>query len=422
MDPIFFYRNPEPMPATPDGPPDETSGETGAELATGGLESLKIAIQPNVSVQGWPTDAGSNALAGYIAPEDATVVQRIQEAGAYLYGSTHMSEFGFGLFKSKAGRALQEKAVMAELVLDFMGESRLAALRAGVCGFKPSYGLVSRHGLVSLIPSMECCGLLSPAVKNIRLILPTIAGQDDRDFSLSEEPIPDFAAMPPDPRSISVGVIGEAKAIVSPQELYVFESSVDALKDLGFTVREVSFPDFSLFTPVHEIVGSVEASSATGRYDSVRYGRRAPGARNWNEMYLRSRGAAFGSVLKSYLLQGAYFQFERYQAFEDACRLRARLVKGMEVLGAQTDFLLLPIGSAGPRPQAGGSADKPLPPADMYQEFTATLPANVTGWPALCLPFSCSSGQVGLQFMGPRLSDAPLLALGELILSNLGDD
>ena len=144
MDSIFVYRNPE--TAAPSGGP---------------LQGLRIAIQPNISVAGWPTEAGSNALANFTALEDATIVQRLRQAGASLCGSTRMSEFGFGLQDSRAGEALQQQAADAELVLDFMGESRLAASRVGVCGFKPSYGLVSRFGLVDLIPSMECCGMLS---------------------------------------------------------------------------------------------------------------------------------------------------------------------------------------------------------------------------------------------------------------------
>ena len=138
MDSVFVYRHPET-----------------AALKGGPLQGLRIAIQPNISAAGWPADAGSNALANFTALEDATIVQRLRQAGASLCGATRMSEFGFGLQGSQAGGALQEQAADAELVLDFMGESRLAASRAGVCALKPSYGLVSRFGLIGLIPSME---------------------------------------------------------------------------------------------------------------------------------------------------------------------------------------------------------------------------------------------------------------------------
>ncbi|MDD5495237.1 MAG: amidase family protein, partial [Dehalococcoidia bacterium] len=176
IDTVFVYRNSE-----------------ASAPVEGQLKGLKIAIQPNISVAGWPTEAGSNALVNYKALEDATIVQKLRQAGGTLCGSTRMSEFGFGLEGSSAGEALRQQAADAEMVLDFMGESRLAALRAAVCGFKPSYGLVSRYGLVDLIPSMECCGILSGSIKNIRDILKAIAGPDELDFSLPDEKIPDFS-------------------------------------------------------------------------------------------------------------------------------------------------------------------------------------------------------------------------------------
>ena len=139
MNSIFFYRNPETT-----APGD------------GNLQGLKIAIQPNISVAGWPTDAGSNALFNFTALEDATLVERLRRDGASLCGSLRTSEFGFGLAGNKAGAALKSQEADVELVMDLMGESRLAAALASVCGFKPSYGLVSRYGLVGLVPSMEC--------------------------------------------------------------------------------------------------------------------------------------------------------------------------------------------------------------------------------------------------------------------------
>jgi aspartyl-tRNA(Asn)/glutamyl-tRNA(Gln) amidotransferase subunit A len=392
MDSVFVYRHPE--TATTGGP----------------LQGLRIGIQANISAAGWPAEAGSNALANFKALEDATIVKRLRRAGASLCGSTRMSEFGFGLQGSQAGVALQEQAADAELVLDFMGESRLAASHAGVCGFKPSWGLVSRFGLIGLIPSMECCGLLSGSLKHIRDILKTIAGQDELDFSLPDKETPDFSPQKIDPHKTTIGVIAEALSGLPADQGEVFRGSLDNLKKAAFSLREMSFPDFPLFSLVHKIVGSVEASCAAGRYDSVRYGPRAPGAKNWNEMYLLSRGAAFGPLLKSYLFQGAFFQFERYEAFEDACRIRARLVAGMQRLTEQADFLVFPAANGAP---SGAPALLP----DTYAQFASTAFANVTGQPALYLPPAPGAGRSGFQVAGPRLSDARLLALGEHLLN-----
>jgi len=393
MDSVFFYRSPE--TAAPKG---------------GHLQGLKIAIQPNISVAGWPTDAGSNALIGFAALEDATIVRRLRQAGASVCGSTRMSEFGFGLQNSKAGEALRQQTADAELVIDLMGESRLAASRVGVCGFKPSYGLVSRFGLIGLIPSMECCGVLSASLKNIRDIMKTIAGQDELDFSLPDEEAPDFSPQEIDPQETSIGVIAEAQSALPAEQEELFRASLDELREAGFSLREVSMPDFSLFSLVHRIVGSVEASSCAGRYDSVRYGQRAPGAKNWNDMYLLSRGAAFGPLMKSYLFQGAFFQFERYGAYEDACRIRARLLADMQRLTSQADYLVLPAVDWAP-------SGAPALLADTYAQFASTAFANVTGQPALYLPPASDAAHSGFQLAGPRLSDALLLALGEHLLN-----
>ena len=394
MDSIFFYRNPE--TATPEG--DNL------------LQGMKIAIQPNISVAGWPTEAGSNALVNFTALEDATIVQRLRQAGASLCGSTRMSEFGFGLQDSRAGEALRQKAAGAELVIDLMGESRLAASRAAVCGFKPSYGLVSRFGLVGLIPSMECCGVLSVSLKNIRGILEAIAGQDELDFSLPDEKVPDFSPQKIDPQKITIGVIADALSGLPAGQEKIFRTSLDGLKKAGFPLREMSLPDFALFSLVHKIVGSVEASCCAGRYDSVRYGQRAPGAKNWNDMYLLSRSAAFGPLLKGYLFQGAFFQFERFGAYQDACRIRARLLTDMQRLTAQADFLVFPSVDCAP---PGATALL----ADTYSQFASTAFANVTGQPALYLPPAPGAAHPGFQLAGPRLSDARLLDLGEHLLN-----
>ncbi len=393
MESIFLYRNPD---------------MTG--IGGGPLQGVTVAIQPNVSVEGWPTDAGSKALVNFTALEDATIIRRLHEAGTAICGSTCMSEFGLGLDGSRAGEVLKENAADVEMVLDLMGESRMAASRAGVCGFKPSYGLVSSLGLIGLIPSMESWGLLSASIGRVREILGTISGPDPLDFSLPDEPAPDFSARGIEPENTRIGMISEAVSGLPADSKNAFLASVDELKQAGFFVREFSLPDMALFSLVHNIVGSVEASSCTGRYDSVRYGRRAPGARNWNEMYLLSRGAAFGTLIKSYLFQGAYFQFERYAAYEDACRIRTRLAESMRKLFDHADFLIFPAAVGGRFGQAASLAAT-------YEQFAATLFANVTGQPALYLPPAPGSKAAGFQLAGPRRSDARVLALGEYLLN-----
>jgi aspartyl-tRNA(Asn)/glutamyl-tRNA(Gln) amidotransferase subunit A len=446
MDPIFFYKPDQDADPLEEGDAlaqDTPSGTTVGEVTThdhrtteagdAPLHGLRVAVQPTISVRGWPANAGSQALAGFIALEDATVVQRLREAGACLCGSTHVSEFGFGLQGDRAGEALGQQAAGIELVLDLSGEGRLAAARAGVYGLKLSYGLVSRFGLIDLIPSMTACALLSTSLDDIGRVLAAVAGPDGRDFSLPADEAPGLLepTVDPqtvDPQAITLGIITEAVATLPTLQAEDFRASLTSLTQQGFRLHEVSLPDLPLFSLVHKIVGSVEASSATGRYDSVRYGPRAPGAKNWNEMYLLSRGAAFGTLLKSYLIQGAFFQFERYAAFEDACRIRRRLVEQMERLETEVDYLVLPLcgdAAAGTKRSVAGAdshADdaKPFSLDYLYETSVSTLAANVTGRPALYVPPMNEATEHGLQFVGPRLSDMALLALGDSLRSPSG--
>ncbi|HNY49048.1 MAG TPA: amidase family protein [Smithella sp.] len=392
MDSFFFYRN----------------SEQATKSATGKLNAMTVTVQPNISVKGWPIEAGSAALAGFKALEDAIVVERLSEQGANIVGSVRMSEFGFGLKDNMAGNALVGKASDVELMLDMAGEARLAAARAGVYGFKPSFGIISRLGLIGLIPSMETCGILARDIKSIRDIMQTISGADERDFSLPDESLPDFSSQKIDPKKTTLGVIEEVLKALPADKRKALEKELDELKKAGFAVKELSFPDYSQFMLVHQIVGSVEASSCAGRYDSVRYGQRAPGAKNWNEMYLQSRGAAFGTLLKSYLFQGAFFQFERYSAYEDACRLRAQLVFEMRKISEQAEFLVLPTVNS----VASGISDSL---ADLYEQLVYTAFANVTGQPALHVP---AVNGAGFQLASKRLADGRLLDLGEYLLSN----
>ncbi len=389
----FAYRNPAPAPAPADHP---------------ALSGCRVALQPNLSVADWPTEAGSHALTGFRALEDATLAARLRRHGAGLCGLTAMSEFGFGLHGSQAGAAVQNRAADAELVLDVTGESRLAARNAGLWGFKPGYGLLSRAGVIGLMPSLECCGLLAAKPSLLRDLLQALAGPDERDFSLPEDASLDAAPPAVDPGRTVVGIPAATPGGWLPADDRPFQAAVASMRAMGFAVRELPLPDPASFALVHRIVGSVEASSCLGRYDSVRYGPRAPGAKNWNEMYLRSRGEAFGPLLKALLFQGAYFQFERYAAYDDACRIRARLVAEMERLAAQADFLMIPAGDDDAQTAPPGTLDR------HYAQFSRTLCANVTGQPALLAP-PAGTGGAACQFIAPRGGDLRLLALADTV-------
>ena len=396
----FFYLDPAPR----------ATGE-------GSLTGTKIAVQSNISVRDWPTTAGSVALENYTALEDATVVERIRSQGGVIVGSSRMSELGFGLRDDGGEAVLREGQADALILTDFLGESRITAAEAGVFGFKPTYGVVSRFGLIGLIPSMESYGLASSSPRTIAALMDSIAGPDKRDFSMSDRSKLDFLSKEGEaPRIVKAGIPAEAMAILTDDEKLIFRKGTERLAAYGIDVSEVSLPEFELFPVVHGVVGSVESSSSAGKYDGVLYSHRAQGAKNWNDMYLKSRGEAFGTLVKSYLFQGAYFQFENYEIFEKAGRIRARLVKGLNDLLDRVDALILPT------KRMSFEARRAETVADVYRAFTLTLPANVAGLPALQVPgfLMNGTGDLGMQLIGPAFGDAGLLGLANLISQQKG--
>lgn len=394
-DHVFSYLNPVPASAG-DGP----------------LAGCRLAIQPNLSVRGWPTGAGSRALERYLALEDATVVERLTAAGAHIAGSTRMAELAFGLDGDTSAAAVASSRCDAALVTDAFGEARVAAADAHLIGFKPTAGVISRYGLIGLIPSMECLGVVARDPAVIRGIAQAISGPDARDFSLSTE-FPDFTG--PAAAITSVAVIPHSLAGLDPAERDAFDAALAELQRAGISTREAPLEQYALFRAVHQAIGAVEASSSAGKYDGVRYGHRVAKAENWNDMYLKSREESFGPLVKAFLFQGAHFQFNEYPAFENACRLRRRLVGALEVVLRETDVIALPTRRA-------AVAERPTAVSQVYDRFTLTLAANVAGLPAISLPGFAIAGadDLGLQLVGRRLEDAALLDCAARLLAAHG--
>ncbi len=368
-----------------------------ADPTTDGLLSgSRICVQPRIAVGGWRMEAGSAALAGYVASEDAFVIERLRAGGAQLTGSVRIAEFGFGLEGDTTGPAVcrdNQAAVLA----DALGESRMIAAEHGLWAFQPSHGAVSRRGLAGLIPSMETLAVVARDAGTLERVLQAVVAPDALDPSMRQQNLPGFGSPAPDASSSTVGVVMEAVDRLDPKTRASFHQRLVEAAGRGLTFREATLPGWAMFRPVHHVIGSVEASSSAGRYDGVRYGHRVPGAANWNDMYLHSRAESFGALLKSYLFQGAGFQFLDYDAYENACRIRRRLVADVEALFGAVDLLALPV--------SPGAADAGATPSvsGIYDRFESTLPANVLGLPVLC--------HNGIQWIAPRYRDANLLAL-----------
>jgi aspartyl-tRNA(Asn)/glutamyl-tRNA(Gln) amidotransferase subunit A len=373
---------------------------------------LRVAIQPNMSCQGWPATSGSIALENYTALEDATVIRLLKQNGSKVVGSTHMSEFGLGLIGHTGSLAVLEDFADIALITDYIGEVRVAAACAGLIGFKPTYGIISRVGLIGLIPSMECWGILGRKVSEIRTVIKAICAGDENDFSMTGETLPDFNtgnSFNEAPRVI--GVAKDYQNNLSKAERAAWEKVLSATEKTGIKIKEIKPIDAALCSSVHNVIGAVEASSSAGKFDGVRYGHRTSRAGNWNEMYLKSRGESFGTLIKTYLFQGAYFQFENYTAFENACRIRGDLLDEIMEILAQADWIAsLTICEK-------KDAYKALNIEDIYKAFFFTAPSNVLGLPTIQIPGIAIDGNLdfGLQITGRPMSDPELLALGEYL-------
>ncbi len=387
--------------------------EKNAEGQKGALSGKTVALEPDISVKGWPSDTGSPALENYTAVEDAVIVERLCAAGAYIKGYTRMSELGFGLHWNTTAQAVSGGKADIAVMADKMGELRVSAASFGILGYKPSYGAVSRYGLIGLIPSMECLGIMSGSIKNISETMKIISGCDDRDLSIPDQGPADFNTGT-DMKQTRAGFIAQSLTHLNEDDASAFQASLAAIGKAGTEVVELGLEDFDIMGAVHNIIGAVETSSSTGKYDSVRYGHRAVSDNNWNEMYIRSRAESFNSLVKAYMLQGAYFQYKAYSDFVNACRVRARIIKKTKDLFKKVDFIVMPAR------RTDLPVDSARTVSDIYGIFIFGVYAGLTGCPAVSIPWPADSVPgPGIQVMGPLNEDGKLLLYADSLLRQL---
>jgi len=400
MDSLLGYTNPDPKPP----------GREGL------LANHRVAIRPNLSVSRWPVDAGSKALENYHPIEDAAAVRRIRDGGAHLIGMGKMSELGFGINRETSHRLISQKICNTVLGTDATGEARYLAALAGAWGYKPSFGICSTLGMIGLMPSMECISVITDGLSSLTVVLEAISGKESRDFAMLWDNLPDFTHLgQSNANHCKIGIIAEQREKLDEVDKKAFDEALDRLAQKGLPVETLTFPDYGLFRLVHHVVGSTEASSSAGKYDGVRYGHRSKNAANWNDMYLATRQEAFGELIKSYLFQGAFFQFENYPAFEHASRLRSHLLRQTETLFENIGMIISPVRQSRLDATCAKTVD------DIYDAFELTLPANVAGLPALSVPGCVMAGgtDLGLQVTARHLGDAGLIRFAETYLTAL---
>jgi len=408
-------------------------------LAGGGpappLAGVPVAVKDVLHVEGLPTTCGSRILEGYRPPFAATAVARLEAAGAVVLGKTNMDEFAMGSSTersawkptrnpwdrarvpggSSGGSAAAVAARLAPLALgtDTGGSIRQPAAFCGVAGLKPTWGRVSRYGLVAFASSLDQAGPLARTVEDVALACSVVFGRDPCDATSADEPVPDFApALRGEAAGLRVGVPwGFLAQGVEAGTMTRFRQSLDALESAGASLVDVPLPHLPHAIATYYLVATAEASSNLARYDGVRYGRRTTSAHDLPALYGRTRDLGFGPEVKRRIILGT---FALSSGYYDAYYLRAQKVRTLirrDFDGAfeACDVIATPT-TPTPAFRLGEKTGDPL---QMYLADIFTVPANLAGLPALSLPCGLADGlPVGLQLTGRAFDEATLLRAG----------
>jgi aspartyl-tRNA(Asn)/glutamyl-tRNA(Gln) amidotransferase subunit A len=410
------------------------------EGAAGGpLASRTVAVKDNISTEGVRTTCGSEMLADYVPPYDATVVERLTAAGATVVGKTNMDEFGMGTTTetsafgptrnpvdpervpggSSGGSAAAVAAGEADLALgsDTGGSVRCPAAFCGVVGIKPTYGLVSRYGLVAYANSLEQIGPIAPTVEEAAALLDVIAGPDERDATTREEGADsDYAAAARDPDvgGLRVGIPAELFEGADDRVVERVEAALDDLRARGAETTEVSLPSVETAVQAYYVIAASEASSNLARFDGVRYGVSGGYDGDWNEAFARSREAGFGPEVKRRILLGTFalsagYQEKYYGKAQDA---RAWVRRDFEGAFEDVDVVASPTMPVLPF-ELGESLSDPL---RMYLADANTVPANLANLPAISVPAGRADGlPVGLQLVGPAFGEGTVIEVASAV-------
>lgn len=418
----------------------------------GPLAGVPVAVKDNMCLAHGRTTCASRMLAEYRSPFTATALERLEHAGAVIVGKTNLDEFAMGSScehshfgptrnpwdasrvpgGSSGGSAAAVASGMVPLALgsDTGGSIRQPAGLCGVVGLKPTYGRVSRWGLVAFASSLDQIGPLARTVEDCALCLGVIAGVDPRDATSSRRPVEDWAGgLGEVPAKIVLGVPGFARAAANdPGAWAVFEGAVTALASAGVEVREIELAHADHAIAAYYIIAPAEASSNLARYDGVRYGHRAelglgPGA-TLEEMYTRTRAEGFGREVQRRIMLGTHVLSSGYYDAYYLTALKARrLIKGDfdGAFAGGCDAVLMPV-TPGP---AFGLGEKLADPLAMYAEDLYTVGASLAGLPAISVPagFVERAGArlpVGVQLVGPAWGEAGLLRVARVLEEALG--
>jgi len=403
----------------------------------GALAGVPVALKDNLCQRGVPTTAGSKILAGWRPPYSATVIERLLAAGAVPVGKTNMDEFAMGSSTetsaygptrnprnpervpggSSGGSAAAVASGMTPLSLgsDTGGSIRQPAALCGIVGVKPTYGLVSRYGLIAFASSLDQIGPFANSVEDAALLLEVISGHDPMDSTSLPEPAPSLLAHLEDGvAGKRVGVVRELVEGADDDVLASVDAARAVLEDAGATIVELSIPECRLGLSAYYLIAPAEASSNLARYDGVRYGLRVD-AEDVAAMNEATRTAGFGAEVKRRIMLGTYALSAGYYDayYGQALKVRTQMIEAFRRAYLNADVLL---GATAPS-VAFAFGEKTANPLTMYLSDVFTIPTNLAGDPAISVPFGSGAGglPVGVQLLGPGRSEAQLFAAARVL-------
>jgi aspartyl-tRNA(Asn)/glutamyl-tRNA(Gln) amidotransferase subunit A len=406
----------------------------------GRLVGIPFGIKDMICTKGLRTTAASKILENFVPPYDATLVERLKVAGAIILGKLNQDEFAmgssnetsaFGLCKnpwnvdyvpggSSGGAAAAQSArlVAGAIGTDTGGSIRQPASFCGVVGVKPTYGRVSRFGVIAYASSLDQAGPITTCVSDAALVLETICGRDPRDSTTSKQEVPLFSKdLSSDLRNLKIGILKEFRtASLDPEVSRAVEKAIDAAKKMGAEIVEVSVPLTKLAVPIYYLIAMSEASSNLARYDGIKYGYRAPNEistqLNLEELYSRTRGLGFGPEVQRRIIIGTYCLSSGYYEayYNKACQVRRLLKNQYEEAFKNCDVILGPI-STTPAFKIGDRISDTL---TMYLNDIFTTSTNLAGLPGMSVPFALSSQRlpIGIQLTAADFREQTMLNVG----------
>ncbi|MGA3158589.1 MAG: Asp-tRNA(Asn)/Glu-tRNA(Gln) amidotransferase subunit GatA [Steroidobacteraceae bacterium] len=398
----------------------------------GPLTGLPIAHKDIFCAAGSRTTCGSRMLANFVSPYDATVVAKLKQAGVVVLGKTNMDEFAMGSSNETSyfgpvhnpwnpklvpggssggsAAAVAARLVPAATATDTGGSIRQPAALCGVTGLKPTYGRVSRYGIVAFASSLDQAGVIAAGAADAALLLGAMAGFDPHDSTSVDMPVPDYVAGLERPiKGLKIGLLKEFFGNgLDPAIEVLLRTAIAQLTAAGIEFREVSLPNLPLSVPTYYVVAPAECSSNLARYDGVRFGYRCENPRDLKDLYERSRGEGFGAEVKRRIITGTYVLSAGYfDAFYiKAQKVRQLIARDFARAFGEVDLLLGPT-TPTPAFELGAKTSDPV---KMYLNDIYTIGANLAGLPAISIPCGFSEQlPVGLQLIGPHFSEERLL-------------